>query len=159
METENGRGILEPLPTIVGVFFAQAVQIVSNPGHFLYEKVMEFLLRRALHDLADLPLMLQFSISTVGDEYQKEIGWILNVLAVGLRTEQVCFPLYLPAADSYAANQVPRHICRIWISTVDEISSVAASVYTYPPIRPIRSRRRLWISFGMPRPSKVAAPH
>lgn len=74
---------------------------------------MEFLLRRALHDLADLPLMLQFSISAVGDEYQKEIGWILNVLAAGLRTEQVCFLLYSPSADSYTTNQMLRHIYRI----------------------------------------------
>lgn len=106
METENGRGILEPLPTIVGVFFAQAVQVASNPGHFLYEKIMEFLLRRALQDLTDLPLMLQFSISVIGDEYQKEIGWILNVLTAGLRTEQVRFLPSSPAAHSHTTNRI-----------------------------------------------------
>lgn len=95
METENGRGASEPLPTVVGVFFAQVVQVISNPGHFLYEKTMDFLLRRALQDLADLPRMLQFSISVVGDEYQKEIGWILNVLTAGLRTVQVYFLYHL----------------------------------------------------------------
>lgn len=91
METEDKGEIPQPLPTVVGVFFAQAVQVISNPGHFLYEKTMEFFLGRALHDLADLPRMLQLSISVIGDEYQKEIGWILNVLTAGLRTEQVYF--------------------------------------------------------------------
>lgn len=89
METGDKGEVSQPLPTVVGVFLAQAVQVISNPGHFLYEKIMEFLLGRALQDLADLPRMLQLSISVIGDEYQKEIGWILNVLTAGLRTEQV----------------------------------------------------------------------
>lgn len=90
--TEDGRAGLKPIPTIVGVFLAQAVQVLSNPGHFLYEKVNELLLRRPLLDLYDLPYLLQISILTAGDEYQKEISWILNVLAAGLRTEEVrCF--------------------------------------------------------------------
>lgn len=72
---------------------------------------MEFLLRRALLDLVDLPLILQFSISAVGDEYQKEIGWILNVLTAGLRTEQVYFSSFL-AAYPHVVNQMPRYIYR-----------------------------------------------
>lgn len=91
-EAEDGhKGLKQPPPTIVGVFLAQAVQVLSNPGHFFYEKVMDLLLRRPLLDLFDLPHMLQLSMFEAGDEYQKEIGWILNVLAAGLRTEEVCF--------------------------------------------------------------------
>lgn len=87
---EGKSGDPEPrsLPTVMGVFLAQLVHVLSSPSHFLYEKAMELLLRQPLLDLFDVPYLL--SLSDVGDEYHKEIGWILNVLVAGLKTEEVC---------------------------------------------------------------------
>ncbi|CAZ79733.1 unnamed protein product [Tuber melanosporum] len=74
------------IPTVVGVFLAQLVQVLSNPNHFLYEKVMELLLRQPLLNLHDVPHMI--SLSNIGEEYHKEVFWILNVLEAGLKTEE-----------------------------------------------------------------------
>ncbi|RPB06082.1 hypothetical protein L873DRAFT_1660546 [Choiromyces venosus 120613-1] len=74
------------IPTVVGVFLAQSVQVLSNPSHFLYEKVMELLLRQPLLNLHDVPHMI--SLSNIGEEYHKEFFWILNVLEAGLKTEK-----------------------------------------------------------------------
>ncbi|KAG0642180.1 hypothetical protein HOY80DRAFT_1008100 [Tuber brumale] len=74
------------IPTVVGVFLAQLVQVLSNSNHFLYEKVMELLLRRPLLNLHDVPHMI--SLSNIGEEYHKEVFWILNVLQAGLKTEK-----------------------------------------------------------------------
>ena len=76
----------QPLPSVMGIFLAQASQILANPTHFLYEKVMELLLRGPLLQLHDLPLML--STLQVGEEHHKEVAWILNILTAGLKTEK-----------------------------------------------------------------------
>ncbi|KAI5849196.1 hypothetical protein BZA05DRAFT_85437 [Tricharina praecox] len=80
-ETKN-----QPLPSAMGIFLAQASQVLANPTHFLYEKVMELLLRGPLLQLHDLPLML--STLQVGEEHHKEVAWILNILTAGLKTEK-----------------------------------------------------------------------
>jgi len=74
------------IPTVVGVFLAQLVQVLSSPSHFLYEKVMELLLRQPLLNLHDVPHII--SLSNMGEEYHREIFWILNVLEAGLKTEE-----------------------------------------------------------------------
>ncbi|KAI5785180.1 ribosome 60S biogenesis N-terminal-domain-containing protein [Pyronema domesticum] len=75
----------QPLPSAMGIFLAQATNVLANPTHFLYEKVMEMLLKHHLLQLHDLPLML--SILQVGEEHHKEVAWILNILTAGLKTE------------------------------------------------------------------------
>ncbi|KAI5785563.1 hypothetical protein DFH27DRAFT_487497 [Peziza echinospora] len=73
-----------PLPTVVGIFLAHAAQALTDPAHFLYEKLMELLLRSPLLDLWDIPYLL----SVLGNEedYYKEAIWKLTILAQGLRT-------------------------------------------------------------------------
>lgn len=48
---------------------------------------MELLLRQPLLNLHDVPHMV--SLSNLGEEYHKEVLWILNVLEAGLKTEKV----------------------------------------------------------------------
>lgn len=76
----------EPLPSAMAIFLAQTTAVLANPTHFLYEKVMELLLRHPLLQLHDLPLML--STLQVGEEHHKEVAWILNILTAGLKTER-----------------------------------------------------------------------
>ncbi|KAF8469027.1 ribosome 60S biogenesis N-terminal-domain-containing protein [Kalaharituber pfeilii] len=75
----------KPLPTVVGVFLAHAVRVLTEPGHFLYEKLMDMLLRSTFLDLWDVPHML----AVLGNEedYYREANWKLNVLVQGLRSE------------------------------------------------------------------------
>ena len=77
----------DPLPTATSIFLAQAAMVLSNPTHFLFEKIMDLLLGHPLLQLHDLPLML--SPLQVGDEHHhKEIAWLLNILTAGLKTHQ-----------------------------------------------------------------------
>ncbi|KAI5805135.1 hypothetical protein EDC01DRAFT_610333 [Geopyxis carbonaria] len=73
-----------PLPTVVGIFLSQALQVLSNPAHFLYEKVMELLLRSPILNLYDIPYML--TLLQIGSEPHKEIAWIMKILAAGIKT-------------------------------------------------------------------------
>jgi len=75
-----------PLPSALTIFLAQAVQVLSSPTHFLFENVMELLLRSPLLQLHDIPFML--NILQVGEEHHKEVAWILNILTAGLKTER-----------------------------------------------------------------------
>ena len=76
---------LKPLPTVVGVFFSHVIQVLIDPGHFIYNKVMDILLHSPLLDVWDIPQML----STLGHDeyYYKTMNWKLMVLSQGLRSE------------------------------------------------------------------------
>lgn len=75
----------KPIPTVVTAFLSHAVQVLTDPSHFLYETIMEMLLRSPLLDIWDIPHML----ATLGaeEDYYKEANWKLAVLAQGLRSE------------------------------------------------------------------------
>jgi hypothetical protein len=78
----------EPLPAVMSIFLAQAAQVLANPTHFLYDKVMELLLRNPLLQLHDIPIMLSTTHIDGDEHHHKEIAWILNVLAAGMKTQQ-----------------------------------------------------------------------
>ena len=86
LAAQEGEMKDQPLPSAMGIFLAQASHILANPTHFLYEKVMSLLLRGPLLQLHDLPLML--NTLQVGEDHHKEVTWILNILAAGLKTEK-----------------------------------------------------------------------
>ncbi|GAO51516.1 hypothetical protein SAICODRAFT_22400 [Saitoella complicata NRRL Y-17804] len=74
------------LASVVAVFLALSVQIVANPGHFLYEKLNRFLLQRPALDLDDIPMF--YTLMNSADNYQKEVNWLLRVLVAGLKTSK-----------------------------------------------------------------------
>ena len=82
---EDNQIELKPLPTVVGVFLFHAIQVLSDPGHSIYDKVMDTLLRSPLLDIWDIPQML----ATLGHDeyYYKTLNWKLMVLSQGLRSE------------------------------------------------------------------------
>ncbi|RVD84097.1 uncharacterized protein DFL_005865 [Arthrobotrys flagrans] len=83
-EEENG-GLKEwGIPTVTALLLAKMVGIVSNPGHFLYEKVMVWLQSRATVDLKEIPMLREF-LRSEGEGYWKEVGWIIEGLAGGVK--------------------------------------------------------------------------
>ncbi|KAA8908375.1 hypothetical protein FN846DRAFT_898598 [Sphaerosporella brunnea] len=78
----------EPLPAAMSIFLAQASQVLANPTHFLYEKVMQLLLRSPLLQLHDIPLMLSTAHVDGNENAHKEVAWILNVLSAGIKSPQ-----------------------------------------------------------------------
>ncbi|CAG8441879.1 9449_t:CDS:10 [Acaulospora morrowiae] len=78
---------LQRLPTIFTVFFAHALNIFTNPAHFMYPLINKFLLQRPLIDLEDIPMFYSLFHSS-SDNYQKERVWILRLLSAGLKTAE-----------------------------------------------------------------------
>lgn len=76
-----------PIPTVTALFFAQSVGIVTNPGHFLYEKIMTLLQARPGVYLNEVPLLKSLLYSET-ETYWKELAWVLGVIADGLRSER-----------------------------------------------------------------------
>ncbi|KAK6515259.1 hypothetical protein TWF506_007602 [Arthrobotrys conoides] len=84
-EEEEESGLKEKgIPTITALLLAKMVGIVSNPSHFLYEKVMVWLQSRATVDLKEIPMLKEF-LRTEGEWYWKEVGWIVEGLAGGVK--------------------------------------------------------------------------
>ncbi|CAG8444868.1 16777_t:CDS:10 [Acaulospora colombiana] len=75
------------LPTIITVFFAHALNIFTNPAHFMYPLINKFLLQRPLIDLEDIPMFYSLFHSS-SDNHQKERVWILRLLSAGLKTDE-----------------------------------------------------------------------
>ncbi|KAF3179672.1 hypothetical protein TWF788_006977 [Orbilia oligospora] len=84
-EEGEGSGLKEKgIPTITALLLAKMLGIVSNPSHFLYEKVMVWLQSRATVDLKEIPMLKEF-LRTEGEGYWKEVGWIVEGLAGGVK--------------------------------------------------------------------------
>jgi Nucleolar pre-ribosomal-associated protein 1 len=74
-------------PKLMAVFLGEALQVLMNPQHILYEKVNTFFLQRPVLDLQDIPMFYTLSIS--GDSFEQEVEWLLDVLITGLDDELV----------------------------------------------------------------------
>ncbi|KAF8459585.1 ribosome 60S biogenesis N-terminal-domain-containing protein [Terfezia claveryi] len=83
---EDSPIAFQPLPTIDSVFVAHCVQVLTDPSHFLYEVIMEMLLRSPLLDIWDIPHLLSTPLGSK-DDYYKTTIWKLMILAQGLRSE------------------------------------------------------------------------
>ncbi|KAK6544645.1 hypothetical protein TWF694_001334 [Orbilia ellipsospora] len=82
---DGGNGVREQgIPTITAVILAKMVNIVANPGHWLYEKVMTWLLSRGNVDLAEVPMVKEF-LRSEGEAYWKEVLWGVEGLAAGMK--------------------------------------------------------------------------
>ncbi|KAF3926571.1 hypothetical protein AA313_de0204070 [Arthrobotrys entomopaga] len=83
---DDGNGVKERgIPTITAVVLAKMVNIVANPGHWLYEKVMTWLLSRGNVDLAELPMVKESFLRSEGEAYWKEVLWGVEGLAAGMK--------------------------------------------------------------------------
>ncbi|KAK6363433.1 hypothetical protein TWF730_000864 [Orbilia blumenaviensis] len=82
---EDGGLKEQGIPTITALLLGKMVGIVSNPGHFLYEKVMTWLQSRATVDLTEIPMLKDF-LRSEGEGCWKEVLWVLDALAGGLKS-------------------------------------------------------------------------
>ncbi|KAF8251300.1 hypothetical protein K440DRAFT_91482 [Wilcoxina mikolae CBS 423.85] len=83
LSSHNTQTEDQPLPSAMGIFLAQTSEVLVNPTHFLYGKVLGHLCHPLLQ-LHDLPMML--GILQVDEEHHKEVAWIQNILNPGLKT-------------------------------------------------------------------------
>ena len=70
------------IPKLITVFLSQALQVLMDPGHMLYEKVCVFFLQRPSLDLEDIPMF--YSLSNSGDYFEQEVSWLLDVISAGV---------------------------------------------------------------------------
>ncbi|KAL8812687.1 MAG: hypothetical protein Q9200_000831 [Gallowayella weberi] len=78
------------LPHFAGVMAAEFCLVLSDPLHILYTKVNIFLNKGPVWKVEKLPWywvdQILMRLPTVDDGYYREVGWLLNLLAEGLRT-------------------------------------------------------------------------
>ena len=79
----------EALPYMTGCFATHALQIQTNPGHYLYPKINKFLNRGPSWRINKLPSYwienTVLSQPVEDDAYWKEVQWVLEWLVDGLR--------------------------------------------------------------------------
>lgn len=82
-----------PLPYFVGAMAAECLQVVTDPLHWMYTKVCNFLYRAPKWNAQKLPTYwirkVMLSGPTEFGGQLKEIEWLLNILFDGLRTPAV----------------------------------------------------------------------
>ncbi|PPJ59965.1 hypothetical protein CBER1_11034 [Cercospora berteroae] len=80
----------KPLPYLAGTFAARALNIQTQPSHYLYAKLNHFLIRGAKWDVKRLPRYwiekTFLSEPDDDDAYWKEVQWVLDWLVDGIRT-------------------------------------------------------------------------
>ena len=81
----SGDGTYEMprIPKLVALFLGQALQVMMDPSHILYEKVNTFFLQRPALDLSDIPMF--YTLSNSGQYFETEVNWLMDILiaAVG----------------------------------------------------------------------------
>ena len=81
------------LPTFACVLTSKAISVLSDPLHFMYVKLNEFLMRGVSWDLDKLPSYwierIVLSPSEDNGTYWREVDWLLDVLFKGLKTTEV----------------------------------------------------------------------
>ncbi|KAI8617126.1 ribosome 60S biogenesis N-terminal-domain-containing protein [Chytriomyces sp. MP71] len=83
---ERSDSIFPKLPTIIALFFSNALAILSKPEHFMYPLVNTFLLSRPTVDFEDVPMFYSlFNSST--DNCRRERVWLYKLLCGGLKNE------------------------------------------------------------------------
>ncbi|KAL4887704.1 ribosome 60S biogenesis N-terminal-domain-containing protein [Aspergillus karnatakaensis] len=92
LETVKQHGIESPVPWIVGECASRCLSVLLNPMHKLYGKVNKFLQKAPTWDVEKVPSYWIDKIllhePELDDGYFEEIGWLLDLLIAGLRTEQ-----------------------------------------------------------------------
>jgi nucleolar pre-ribosomal-associated protein 1 len=88
-ETARPHIATAPLPNTITAFAAQALSVLQDPLHCLYEKLNGFLQMGPTWALDKIPLM-QRILSTapnIDDAYYLELDWLVTYLLAALRTE------------------------------------------------------------------------
>ncbi|KAL8723547.1 MAG: hypothetical protein Q9225_000182 [Loekoesia sp. 1 TL-2023] len=79
------------LPYFAGVAAAEFCLVLSNPLHHMYAKVNKFLNKGPVWRIEKLPSywvdQILLHLPTNDDAHYKEMGWLLDLLTEGLRTE------------------------------------------------------------------------
>ena len=95
LETAANIVVENPLPYYAGVLAADLCSVLSDPLHFMYAKVNEFLNRGPEWNVTKLPSYWVDKVlmkpPTDDDGYCQEAEWLLDGLVDGLRTSAVSF--------------------------------------------------------------------
>ncbi|KAL8907651.1 MAG: hypothetical protein Q9207_001303 [Kuettlingeria erythrocarpa] len=91
VETAATRIADGAIPYFAGVAAAEFCLVLSNPLHSLYAKVNRFLNKAPTWQVEKMPSywvdQILMHLPTNDDAHYKEMGWLLNLLIEGLRTE------------------------------------------------------------------------
>jgi len=74
-------------PKHIAVFLGEALRVMMDPGHILYEKVNSFFLQRPSLDLDDIPMF--YALSNSGEHFEQEVNWLLTILIAGAQDTMV----------------------------------------------------------------------
>jgi len=80
------------IPKLITVFLSEALQVLMDPKHILYEKVCVFFLQRPYLELDDIPMF--YTLSNSGDYFEQEVSWLLEILSAGVDDPTV-FSVYV----------------------------------------------------------------
>ncbi|KAK4494506.1 hypothetical protein PRZ48_014804 [Zasmidium cellare] len=110
-ETRHGSGD-SALPYVAGTFAVRALQVQTQPHHFMYPKVNRFLIRGPEWRVNRLP-GYWLSNTILGqpeedDAYWRETQWVLDWLVDGLRSP--------PDLDIYRRGDVFEKVMALWTS-------------------------------------------
>ena len=100
------------LPYVAGTFAVRALQVLTQPHHFMYPKVNRFLIRGPEWRVNRLP-GYWLSNTVLGlpeedDAYWRETQWVLDWLVDGLRSS--------PDLDIYRRGDVFEKVLGLWTS-------------------------------------------
>lgn len=71
------------LPTFTTLILLHALRGIFYPSNFIYPRTARFLLQRPELDLSDVPMLFGMLYSS-SDDWKKERGWMLKMLADGM---------------------------------------------------------------------------
>lgn len=75
---------------LVWYFIGEFANVITNPGHFLYEHVFRFVLSTPQFQQFEIPLFKTISMSlpnedaTEEDNYYKQVAWLMELLTAGI---------------------------------------------------------------------------
>ncbi|KAL8944316.1 MAG: hypothetical protein Q9216_000501 [Gyalolechia sp. 2 TL-2023] len=103
VETVNHSITESSLSYFAGTAAAEFCLILSNPLHYLYAKVNQFLNKGPTWKIEKLPSywvdQILMHLPTVDDAHYKEMGWLLDLLIKGLRTAAPFHDIYKPLSE------------------------------------------------------------
>ncbi|KAJ3233921.1 nucleolar pre-ribosomal-associated protein 1 [Chytriomyces hyalinus] len=82
--TDRNETHFPKLPTIIALFFSNALAILSKPEHFMYPLVNSFLLSRPTVDFEDVPMFYSLFNSSTAN-CRRERVWLYRLLCGGLK--------------------------------------------------------------------------
>lgn len=93
LETVKEFGFDDPFPSIAGELAARSILVLNDPLHKMYTKVNKFLNKGPLWEIGKIPSYWIDKILLHEPEYDdghlEEVGWLLDLLIHGLRSESV----------------------------------------------------------------------